>query len=196
MSEDFVQWMIQKGHFDGALWSDYVATNASDPAAGCLEILRFYTGIEDATIRQHVSTFWQEAGSRAWIQSVVDAISWLDDLGFDVFVVSGTPRIVLDPLPRHLPVLPDRILALELEVDADGRFTGRHSGVPTYGEGKAQRLRDAGCAGVFLAAGNSGLDVEMLRLSQDIKWAIQPDHALRRTALDEGWVITDIGAQP
>ena len=77
-------------------------------------------------------------------------------------------------------------------MDPQGRATGRHAGVPTSGAGKAHALRRRTADPVYLAAGNSVLDVEMLQLSDDLCWAIEPDRELRRIAEREGWLITDL----
>ena len=102
-------------------------------------------------LRAHVEEFWRDGPARQWIETTVATIVWLAENGFEVFVVSGTPRAVFDPLPRHLPVDAAHILALELELDGAGCATGRHSGVPTVGEGKARRIRAVTATPVALA---------------------------------------------
>ena len=191
VSEDFTRWMIGRGHFDGALWDPYSRVNATDPAAGCLAILEFYRGMAIEHLTTHVREFWRAGGARIWIEPVVAALRRLEAQGCSIYVVSGTPRPVLDPLAEHLPVEGERILALELEVDAGGRATGRHRGVPTCGAGKAQALRSRAVGPVRLAVGNSVLDVEMLELSEDVRWVIEPDAGLREIAEHKGWLITD-----
>ncbi|MGE3172013.1 MAG: HAD family hydrolase [Planctomycetota bacterium] len=191
VSEDFTRWMIERGHFDGALWPGYTAANDRDPAAGCLAILAFYRGHAVADLRAHVAEFWRTAPGRRWQPTVIAALRLLAGAGFRTFVVSGTPRIVLEPLPQHLPVAPADVLALDLEVDADGRCTGRPTGTVTTGPGKAIRLRAAAPPPVLLAAGNSVLDVELLREASDVRWVIEPDAALRAQAERERWTILE-----
>ena len=191
VSEDFTRWMIEQGHFDGGLWDSYHADNQRDPGAGCLSILRFYEGLELGAVSELVAEFWRVRGPRRWIHSTVRAIEWLTDAGFSVYVVSGTPRLVLDPLAEHLPLPPEHILALELATDHANRATGAHRGIATHGPGKAQAIRNATDAPVYLAAGNSRIDIEMLRLSIDVRWAIEPDDDLRAAATQARWTIID-----
>jgi phosphoserine phosphatase len=122
---------------------------------------------------------------------VIATFRWLAEHGFALFVVSGTPRLVLEPLAQHLPVAKGRIVALELGVDRQGRATGGPSGVVTCGTGKAVRLREAWSGPVLLAAGNSVLDIEMLQLSEVWRWVIDPDPQLRALATRSGWPIYD-----
>lgn len=189
VSEDFARWMIARGDFDADLWAGYEQVNRLDPARGCLEILRFYRGHPLAALRQRVDEFWRTAAPRRWIGPVLEAFRWLSERGFATFVVSGTPRIVLEPLPRHLPVRPERILALELARDGAGRATGEALGTVPTGAGKAVRLRDAGASPLLFAAGNSLLDLEMLQSSELLAWAVEPDPDLRARAAAMGWPI-------
>ena len=189
VSEDFTRWMIDRGHFDGALWPQYEAVNRGDPAAGCLEILRFYRGRTLADLRAHVAEFWRASPPRPWKPAVIATFRWLAERGFAMYVVSGTPRVVLEPLPKHLPVAADHVLALELAFDRDGRATGAAAGIVTCGPGKAERLRAARAAPVLFAAGNSVLDREMLQLSEQVAWAVDPDAGLRAVAAAAGWPI-------
>ena len=189
VSEDFTRWMIERGHFDGALWAGYEAINRRDPAAGCVEILRFYRGHALAALRERVAEFWRTAPPRPWKAAVVATFRWLAERGFSMYVVSGTPRVVLEPLTRQLPVAPDHILALELALDGDGRATGAPAGIVTCGPGKAQRLRAAGAAPLLVAAGNSVLDREMLQQSAAVHWVVDPDAGLRAVAAAAGWPI-------
>ncbi len=190
VSEDFARWMMEEGHFDETLWPPYEEIHTRDPARGCFEILNFYVGMSKTDIRDCVERFWDTGPERRWLECTMATLRWVVELGFSVYTVSGTPSLVLEPLPAHLPVEMDGILALEMEFDADGLATGRSTGIPTVGAGKAQRVSAETEAPVLLAVGNSSLDIEMLQLSERMAWAINPDPVLRAAAEREGWLIT------
>ena len=191
VSEDFTRWMIGQGVFDGALWGEYESVNAADPAAGCFDILRFYGGHSCEEVDSMVARFWSEGPSRSWQRSILATLAWAARNRFEIFVVSGTPWPVLRFLQeqRVLPI--DRVLALELEIDADGCYTGWPAGTPSVGEGKATRIRGATDSPVHLALGNSSLDLAMLRTSRGIAWAVDPDDSLRAASEKDGWLITE-----
>lgn len=191
VSEDFTRWMIDRGQFDGDLWAGYEADNARDSGVGCLSMLKFYAGIDLGELERQVEEFWRSGGERRWIDLTLESIRWLTESGFSVYVVSGTPRPVLTPLTRILPIPPERILALELDVDEDQRATGCAQGIPTHGAGKVLAIRDATSDPIYLAAGNSHIDIDMLELSIDLRWAIEPDDQLRAVATRENWTIID-----
>ena len=188
VSEDFTLWMISEGHFDGKLWPVYERRNHEDPAAGCIQILNFYTGKTAQEVRTLVERFWQVAPERSWLPRVRAVLKWARSRDMAIFVVSGTPAIVLEPLRRHLDI--DRVFGIELEYDTDGRATGKSTGITTVGVGKAERVRAETDMPVQLAAGNSVLDVPMLRMSTGVSWAINPDRTLRSVAEQAGWFIS------
>jgi len=195
VSEDFTRWMIDRGHFVPDLWQRYESVHAADPALGCLAILEFYVGFERDRLGDLVAEFWKTTPERPWIWSVVHTVQWLASIGYRIYVVSGTPAPVLDPLSEYLPgaVIPV-VLALELEFEASSegtpRATGRPTGIVTLAEGKAERLRAATSEPIALAVGNSVLDIAMLELSEHLSWAVHPDDTLRVHAERRGWLIT------
>lgn len=191
VSEDFTRWMIDRGQFDGGLWDSYCADNEQDMGLGCLSILRFYVGYDLGELAEQVAEFWRSGGERRWIESTVQAIHWLANAGFSVYIVSGTPSPVLAPLVDHLPIPSDRILALELAADEHNRATGLPQGIATHGPGKAAAIRNATNDPVYLAVGNTHIDIEMLELSIDLRWAVEPDDKLRAVAARENWTIID-----
>jgi phosphoserine phosphatase len=191
VSEAFTRWMIVRGHFDGALWDSYARVNATDPATGCLNILEFYAGMPLEVIDQHVTEFWATAPERPWIAPTIVALRWLAGLEFTVWIVSGTPSPVLRPLIGLLPIDADHILGLDLAADADGCATGGHRGTPTIGPGKVQRITERTSDPIFLAVGNSILDVQMMELSRNLQWAVNPDGDLRAVAEQNNWLITE-----
>ncbi len=190
VSEDFTRWMIERGLFDATLWPRYTELNASDPAAACLMILEFYRGMRSDQIRDYVREFWRIAPPRRWNQDAVQAIEWLRASGFSVYVVSGTPQVVLGELPHHLSVDRDKILGIDLEFDPIDHATGCSAGTVTCGPGKVQRLREVTTDPVLVAVGNSVLDIELVELSEDVHWVVEPDAALRVVAEREGWLVT------
>ena len=176
-------------HFDGALWPGYEAVAARDSAAACFEILRFYRGLPMARLPALVAEFWRSpAGERTWRLDVLATLRYVAARGAAVFVVSATPTPVFGDLAATLGIA--GIVGLELEVDADNRATGRHTGIPTLGEGKVTRLRASTVAPCLLAAGNSALDVPLLVASRGLAWAVGPDATLAAAAQRHGWLQT------
>jgi len=116
-------------------------------------------------------------------------VQWVAAQGLAVHVVSSAPAPLLQPLSRHLNV--DRVLGAELESDDQGRATGRSQGVLPVGEGKAERIRASDGDPVVLAVGSSKLDIPMLRCSERVAWAINPDAELRAVASREGWLVSE-----
>ncbi len=106
------------------------------------------------------------AGMEALLQGLMAA-------GWDVFVVSASPRWAVLPGTDRIGVPRDRVLAIEVEI-VDGRLTGRPRPGITQGPGKVTRIqRDIGRVPVF-GAGNSVDDLPMLRCVSEGAVVVNP----------------------
>lgn len=191
VAEDFLLWMISEGHVSGTRWTVYDSTNRHDVPEACRELLRSFAGMALAELRGHVENFWQKSPERTWLPRVVAALREAKALGLTTCVVSASPTLVLEPLRRHVPV--DHVLGLDAAVEGE-RLTGDVAGVPTFGPGKVTRAVSLGLP-ILLAAGNSELDVPLLRASEGVAWAVNPDQELAaaaEAAEDAGtpWLVT------
>jgi HAD superfamily hydrolase (TIGR01490 family) len=111
--------------------------------------------------------------------------------GRDVVLVSSSGEEVVGPIGDMLGV--DRVVATRMIV-ADGRYTGEVA-FYAYGEGKAVAMRElATSQGYDLAESwaysDSGTDLPMLELVGH-PTAVNPDKALRRTAVERGWPVRE-----
>ena len=116
--------------------------------------------------------------------------------GDQVVIVTATNEFVTGPIARAFGV--DELIAVELERDADGWFTGAIRGVPSVREGKVTRVEQ------WLAArGLDWADVETTFYSDSINdlpllervnhpVATNPDQRLRAIASQRGWRILEL----
>lgn len=104
-------------------------------------------------------------------------------------IVTGATTYSARPLARLLGI--DHLVSTELEVDAEGRFTGRPSPPLCYGEGKVERaLRLSERLGFRLEEAtfysDSISDLPLLeRVREPV--CVNPDLRLRRVASRRGW---------
>jgi HAD superfamily hydrolase (TIGR01490 family) len=137
--------------------------------------------ILDDTLQEHIDpVVYEEA---------LDLIRAHHELGRDVVIVSASAREVVEPIAALLGA--DEVIATQMEV-VDGHFTG---GIDYYafGENKASAMRElAEQRGYDLARSyaysDSITDMPMLAAVGN-GYAVNPDRALRRAALDNGWGI-------
>lgn len=109
-------------------------------------------------------------------------------------MVTATNSFVTAPIAREFGI--PHLIATEPEVRADGQFTGRVTGIPSFREGKVTRL-DAWLAGrgESLASfeesyfySDSLNDLPLLaRVTKPV--AVDPDDTLRRHAEQHGWTV-------
>jgi HAD superfamily hydrolase (TIGR01490 family) len=130
-----------------------------------------------ADLRQ-LSDVGQAFGERLVTRGIRPAmrrrLAWHREAGHRVVIVSASPTLYLNAAGRRLGV--DAVMATELEVDADGRLTGRLAGRNCRGDEKANRLRawldDSAHepSGQVWAYGDSRGDAEMLALADVAVW--------------------------
>lgn len=108
-------------------------------------------------------------------------------------IISATNRFIVEPICHRLGVR--EIIATEPEMH-DGRYTGKVSGVPSYREGKVERLK------TWLAGRHESLkgsyfysdslnDLALLQ-AVDHPVAVDPDPQLKAEAEARGWPIISL----
>lgn len=116
--------------------------------------------------------------------------------GDQVIIVTATNEFVTRPIAAALGV--QELIAVELERDAQGWFTGQIRGTPSMRDGKVQRMqqwldaRGLGWSGVeTFFYSDSWNDVPLLE-RVDHPVATNPDARLRALAQERGWRILDL----
>lgn len=122
------------------------------------------------------------------------------DRGHVCVIVTATNRFVTGPIAREFGV--EHLIATEPEV-AEGEFTGRVHGVPSFREGKVTRLEawlgERGTRWTDVTESffysDSLNDLPLLaRVSQPV--AVDPDDTLRAHAQRQAWPIISLREQP
>ncbi|MCP1289450.1 HAD-IB family hydrolase [Chromobacterium sp. S0633] len=117
--------------------------------------------------------------------------------GDEIIIITATNRFITGPIARELGV--EHLIAIELEEDEQGRFTGRVSGVPSFQQGKITRLQqwldERGLSmdsyGQSFFYSDSHNDLPLLKLV-DHPVAVDPDDTLRAHAEQEGWRVISL----
>ncbi len=109
--------------------------------------------------------------------------------GRDIVIVSSSGEEVVAPVGAMVGA--DRVVATRMVVK-DGRYTGEIA-FYSYGENKAAAIRELSAAHGYDLAGSyaysdSVTDLPMLEAVGHAT-AVNPDRALRRTAIERGWPI-------
>ena len=118
------------------------------------------------------------------------------DAGDTLLMISATNEFIITPIAREFGI--ENIIGISLETDAQGNYTGRPIGTPSFQEGKVTRLHQ------WLAErGQSQADYEKVYFYSDSRndlplleqvnqpVAVNPDPVLTLTAVQHGWPILD-----
>lgn len=116
------------------------------------------------------------------------------DAGDVLLMISATNEFITTPIAREFGIA--EVIGVRLECGADGNFTGRYVGTPSFKEGKITRLNE------WLAARGESMDSygkvyfysdsrNDLPLLQAVSHpvAVNPDEVLAETAVRCGWPV-------
>jgi len=150
-------------------------------------------GWDVETVRQVVAETLHTVVDPLVYVEAVDLIAAHHAAGRDVVIVSASGSEVVEPIGAMLDA--DHVIATEL-VEEDGHYTGEIA-LYAYGENKATAIRElAEEQGYDLAESyaysDSETDVPMLA-EVGHPYVVNPDKALRRLALEEGWPVLEFG---
>lgn len=114
----------------------------------------------------------------------IEAARWALGRGLAVFLVSASPRQIIEAAAAHLGVVVSGVAAMTPRYDARGVMEADVERPVPYGEGKVARLTEllAGRA-LYAAFGDNAFDVPMLR-SARVGVAIRPKKRLVDRAAD------------
>ncbi len=179
----------------------------ADYLAGCLDI-HAYVRFSTAAVREKGPAaaaaahdlFMESVIRPAILPAALDLVEQHRRRGERLVMVTATNEFVTRPIAEAFGM--DVLLAVELERDAHGHFTGEIAGVPSLREGKVTRVQQ------WLATqGTSLADVQAtfysdslndLPLLEQVQQPVVTNGSaeLRQTALARGWRILDLFETP
>ena len=126
---------------------------------------RLLAGRRVADLDRVVSDYAEHVTARRVRSDMLEVVDWHRREGHELVIVSASPELYLVPIGRLLDF--DAVLGTRLEVDDDGRLTGRLTGRNVRGAEKVTRLRAHLGEGPLRlwAYGDSAGDRELLALA-------------------------------
>ena len=149
------------------------------------QLARLSTGVERSRLQEVVAQAMSTAIEPAVYTEALDLIEAHRRAGHDVVIVSGSAEEMVEPIAALVGA--DRSVASRMEVDGQGRFTGRISRSLLHGAKVEALEADARAHGIDLSASwaysDSVSDLPMLQ-AVGHPVAVNPDRDLRRRAQD------------
>ncbi len=195
----FGEFMVALGWADGAAWRERNDAFYADYQAGRLDLdayVDFTTSAwrdrDPAQVLAVRERYLREVIAPQLHAPAFDLVQAHRDAGDLLAIVTATNEFVTAPIAAAFGV--GHLIAVRLERDAQGRVTGRVRGVPSFREGKVQRVHDwlAGlgrCWADFERVSfysDSTNDLPLLELASD-PVATNPTPALAAIAQERGW---------
>ncbi|KPX03058.1 HAD family hydrolase [Pseudomonas syringae pv. coryli] len=170
-------------------YQDYLAgtLNMTDYLNFTLEILG---NTDMAQLEQWHREFMRDCIEPIMLPKALELIAKHREAGDKLVVITATNRFVTAPIVAQLGI--DTLLATECEM-ADGRYTGRTTGVPCFREGKVTRLNQWLEDNAFSLEdsyfySDSMNDLPLLeQVANPV--AVDPDDKLRAEAERRGWPV-------
>lgn len=201
---EWAQFLIERGILERDLYEAKNQSFYDQYVAGTLDIhefLRFQLAPLAAHPRETLDR-WHAAFLAEKILPMVkpkgrELVQDFRRRGALVAMVTATNAFVTAPIARSFGI--EHLIATEIEQGADGRFTGRPKGTPSFREGKVTRLDEwlAG-RGTPLAGfsrswfySDSANDVPLMEKVTD-PVAVDPDERLAALARSRGWTVLSL----
>lgn len=151
------------------------------------QLTAMVTGWDAATVHEIVRETLHEVVDPLVYAEAADLIEEHRAAGREIVIVSSSGADIVEPIGEMLGV--DRVVATRL-VTVDGRYTGDIE-YYAYGENKAEAIRALAAEGGYdladcYAYSDSITDLPML-MAVGHPTAVNPDRALRKAALRNGW---------
>lgn len=194
------QWLGENGHVDSVEHERKNQQFFRDYAAGQLDImafLRFQLALlaehDMETLRHWRSQYLREKIEPIMLPKAFELLGSHRRRGHTLLIITATNRFITEPIAEAFGV--HHLIATEPEL-ADGRFTGRVDGVPSFREGKVTRLRD------WLQEqridlmeswfySDSRNDIPLLeQVTHPV--AVDPDETLAAEAQQRGWPVISL----
>jgi HAD superfamily hydrolase (TIGR01490 family) len=127
----------------------------------------------------------------------LDLLAKHREAGDEILLVTATNEFVTEPIAKRFGIA--HLIAVQLETGADGWYTGRWRGTPSFKEGKVERVRqwlsergktwDDVSHSTFYS--DSMNDLPLLEhVTEPV--ATNPDPRLRALATERGWKVLDL----
>ena len=200
---EWAQFLIEEGVLDRGRYEAENRRFYDQYKAGTLDIFEFldFQLAPLAHYPRERLDRWHEAFMERKIRPIIrdkgrSLLRRHQDHGSLCAIITSTNTFVTGPIARELGIA--HLLATEIE-EVDGRFTGRARGTPCFREGKIERLNrwllEQGASVQSFSTSwfysDSRNDLPLLEhVTRPV--AVDPDDALRQTALERGWEVISL----
>ena len=194
------QYLCQVGAVDPVEHTERNEHFYSEYKAGTLDIGEFLAFQLEPLARHPRATLeaWREAFMRELIEPMVlprgeALIAGHRARGHRIAIITATNRFITGPIAERLGVAD--LLATEPEM-VDGRYTGRHAGIPCFQAGKVDVLQ-AWLAAEGITPGETWFYSDSINDAPLLEWAdhaiaVDPDQRLAGLAGERGWPVISL----
>lgn len=150
-------------------------------------------GIEPERLNVLLNDFAERWIRPKFYREGLERIERAKALGIPVQIISATCTYIVKPIAERLGVLGDHVIGIDLVTDEKGRLTGEILGVPSFREGKVERVQEVlsryGLKPedmLFFTDSRNDLPLALYAGATEV---VDPDPVLREKAKEMGWPV-------
>jgi HAD superfamily hydrolase (TIGR01490 family) len=195
------EFVVAKGLVDAKAYTKQNAAFYEDYKSGKLDIIAYQrfalaplVGLSVSTLAQLHDEFMQTVIYSLALPKAVELINHHRVQGHQLLVITATNRFITEPIVRWLGI--DEIIATEPAFDEQGKILGDVIGVPSFQQGKIQRLQQwlkvqsvEPVETWFYSDSHNDLPL-LQQVNHPV--AVDPDALLRHYAQQQGWPIISL----
>ncbi len=175
------------------LVAEYEADCAADTRTGYAQLCpTLLAGRTEDEVRSETRATLIEAladGRVQWVDEVHRLISTLHDSGWEVWIVTASPEVVVQMAAAHYGVPPSRVIGMRVAMAKNGRYSSEILDPVTYRTGKLEALRERAGCDPLLAMGDSPSDEALLEAAEVGILIDRGDKSFRDRAIASGWHV-------
>jgi len=131
-----------------------------------------------------------------YIKEVRELLAECQRFEFDIWVISGSNRWIVEEVCRPLGIPPDHVIGIELELSRDAYSSVLNSPIPVR-EGKVQAMQTLNLRQPVIVVSDSSYDLPLFQYSEGLKVLVRSNHTesdfFERGGVvyDESWFVID-----
>lgn len=193
IGEDCFLWLLEEKKIPGLdysrdLFAEYQARVEEDEVAGYASLVELLAGVRESELRAWCRSFFEARYARKVFAAQQSLIDRLHGAGWEVWIVSASPRWMVEPGAEAMGIPLERVVGISSEV-VDGVLSEKVQEPVSARQGKVACIETWIGRTPALVSGNSMGDFAMLKVASELSLVIEPGEELSALAEEAGWVV-------
>jgi phosphoserine phosphatase len=178
-------------------WKHFKKLRRSHREQAYLWTVQINQGVTLEQLRNWSFDYFKSLSQFPFFQGQKDLICWLQELDFEIYIVTMSMTWAIEPLAEHLKINPENVLGFETQVNKGRISDSPIKDLPCDQHKPKTLLKSTGGIRPTFCCGNTMSDFELLRSATHLRFAIsaqteseenyQTERELQEKAKQLGW---------